>query len=105
MGVVVALFALAIFSLTRLGGEFIPTLEEGDFAVETRVLTGTSLQGSIDATLKAEKVLLDKFPEVIKVVGKTGSGEIPTDTMPMEATDLMIILKNKEEWVLSLIHI
>ena len=99
LGVVVALFALAIFSLTRLGGEFIPTLEEGDFAVETRVLTGTSLQGSIDATLKAEKVLLDKFPEVIKVVGKTGSGEIPTDPMPMEATDLMIILKNKEEWV------
>ena len=99
LGVVVALFALAIFNLTRLGGEFIPTLEEGDFAVETRVLTGTSLQGSIDATLKAEKVLLDKFPEVIKVIGKTGSGEIPTDPMPMEATDLMIILKNKEEWV------
>ena len=99
LSVVVLLFTIAIFSLTRLGGEFIPTLEEGDFAVETRVLTGTSLQGSIDATLKAEKVLLDKFPEVIKVVGKTGSGEIPTDPMPMEATDLMIILKNKEEWV------
>jgi len=93
------LFVLAIYTMSQLGGEFIPTLEEGDFAVETRVLTGTSLQGSIDATLKAEKVLLEKFPEVIKVVGKTGSGEIPTDPMPMEASDLMIILKNKKEWV------
>jgi len=99
LGSVIGLLIAAIFIMTTLGGEFIPTLEEGDFAVETRVLTGTSLQGSIDATLKAEKILLEKFPEVIKVVGKTGSSEIPTDPMPMEASDLMIILKNKKEWV------
>ena len=95
---VISLFVLAIFTMTTLGGEFIPTLEEGDFAVETRVLTGTSLEGSMAACLKAEKVLLNKFPEVIKVVGKTGSGEIPTDPMPMEAADLMVILKDKKEW-------
>ena len=95
---VISLFVLAIFTMTTLGGEFIPALEEGDFAVETRVLTGTSLEGSMAACLKAEKVLLNKFPEVIKVVGKTGSGEIPTDPMPMEATDLMVILKDKKEW-------
>lgn len=95
---VVSLFILAVFTMTTLGGEFIPALEEGDFAVETRVLTGTSLEGSMETCLKAEKVLLQKFPEVIKVVGKTGSSEIPTDPMPMEASDLMIILKDKKEW-------
>ena len=95
---VVALFILAMGVLTTLGGEFIPALEEGDFAVETRVLTGTSLKGSMEACLKAEKILISNFPEVVKVVGKTGSGEIPTDPMPMEATDLMIILKDKKEW-------
>jgi len=88
---VVGLFVLAIILMTTLGGEFIPALEEGDFAVETRVLTGTSLEASMEVCLKAEKVLINKFPEVIKVVGKTGSGEIPTDPMPMEATDLMVI--------------
>ena len=98
VGLVIAFFVIALIVLTTLGGEFIPALEEGDFAVETRVLTGTSLQSSMEMCLRAEKVLLENFPEVIKVVGKTGSGEIPTDPMPMEATDLMVILKDKKEW-------
>lgn len=98
ISVVIGLFLASLVVLTSLGGEFIPALEEGDFAVETRVLTGTSLKGSLEACLKAEKVLLEKFPEVIKVVAKTGSGEIPTDPMPIEASDLMIILKDKKEW-------
>ena len=93
-----SLFALALVTLSFLGGEFIPSLEEGDFAVETRVLTGSNLNVSIKATMDAEKILLEKFPEVIKVVGKTGSGEVPTDPMPIEASDLMIILKDKSEW-------
>ncbi len=95
---VIGLFAVAIITLLSLGGEFIPALEEGDFAVDTRVLTGSNLSVSIDATLKSEKILLANFPEVIKVVGKTGSGEVPTDPMPIEASDLMIILKDKSEW-------
>ena len=82
-----------------MGGEFIPTLEEGDFAVETRVITGSSLSNTMKATTKAEKILLDNFPEVEQVVSKIGSGEIPTDPMPIEAADLMIILKDKSEWV------
>lgn len=98
LGLVIVLFFGSILTIFSLGGEFIPTLEEGDFAVETRVLTGTSLKSSMDACLKAEKILMDKFPEVIKVVGKTGSGEIPTDPMPIEASDIMIILKDKSEW-------
>ena len=95
---VMGLFALAVFVLTTLGGEFIPALEEGDFAVETRVLTGSNLNTTIDNTQKASKILLAQFPEVEKVVTKIGSGEVPTDPMPMDAADLMIILKDKSDW-------
>ena len=98
VGATLVLFAVAFFIFSTLGGEFIPTLEEGDFAVETRVITGSSLSNTIKATTKAEKILLDNFPEVEQVVSKIGSGEIPTDPMPVEAADLMIILKDKSEW-------
>ncbi|MBL7837203.1 MAG: efflux RND transporter permease subunit, partial [Bacteroidetes bacterium] len=92
------LFVAAIFTLTQLGGEFIPALEEGDFALETRVLPGSNLNVSIKAANDAAKILIKKFPEVEKVVSKIGSGEVPTDPMPIDAQDLMIILKDKSEW-------
>lgn len=92
------LFLISVFILSRLGGEFIPDLPEGDFAVDTRVLTGSNLNTSTEACLASARILLSKFPEVEKVVSKTGSGEIPTDPMPMEASDMMIILKDKKEW-------
>ena len=95
---VVGLFVVAVFVFNRLGAEFIPSLDEGDFAVETRLLTGSSLTETIEATNKASDVLLKKFPEVKAVVGKIGTAEIPTDPMPMEACDLMVILKDKHEW-------
>jgi len=98
IGFVVALFAISLFILSTLGGEFIPELPEGDFAVETRVLTGSNITTSSEAILKSAHILLAKFPEVEKIVGKSGSGEIPTDPMPMEASDMMIILKDKSEW-------
>jgi cobalt-zinc-cadmium resistance protein CzcA len=91
-------FIIAVFVLTQLGGEFIPKLEEGDFAVETRVLTGSSLQTSIKAVSEGSRILLSKFPEVEQVVGKTGSSEIPTDPMPIDASDMMVILKDKSQW-------
>ncbi len=92
------LFVAAVITLSNIGGEFIPQLEEGDFAVDTRVLTGSSLTTTINATQQTSKILLQKFPEVEKVVTKIGSGEIPTDPMPMEASDMMVILKPKKEW-------
>ena len=94
----IMLFVFSIFVLSRLGGEFIPDLPEGDFAVDTRVLTGSNLNTSTEACLKSAHILISKFPEVEKVVSKTGSGEIPTDPMPMEASDMMVILKDKKEW-------
>ena len=95
---VFVLFVFSIFLLTRLGGEFIPTLPEGDFAVDTRVLSGSNLKTSTDAVQQASKILMEKFPEVEKVVGKTGSSEIPTDPMPIDASDMMVILKPRSEW-------
>ncbi|WP_338875901.1 CusA/CzcA family heavy metal efflux RND transporter [Spirosoma sp. SC4-14] len=98
VGLAIGLFGVAVFLFSRLGGEFIPQLDEGDFAVETRVMTGASLSQSSDAALQAGRVLKENFPEVIEVIGKTGAGEIPTDPMPIEATDLMVILKDRREW-------
>ena len=84
--------------MTRLGGEFIPSLPEGDFAVDTRVLPGSNLKTSTDAVQKSSQILMKKFPEIEKIVGKTGSSEIPTDPMPIDASDMMIILKPRAEW-------
>ncbi len=95
---VLLLFTVAIFLLTTLGGEFIPALEEGDFAVETRVLTGSGINTTKASTQQAAHILLTRFPEVEKVVTKIGSGEVPTDPMPMDASDMIIVLKDKKEW-------
>ena len=95
---VVGLFLISLFLMSRLGGEFIPSLPEGDFAVDTRVLPGSNLKTSTDAVQKSSKILMKKFPEIEKIVGKTGSSEIPTDPMPIDASDMMIILKPRAEW-------
>lgn len=90
--------AASLILFFQLGGEFIPTLDEGDFAVETRLLTGSSLTQMVETTQKSSRVLLDNFPEVKSVIGKIGTSEIPTDPMPIEASDLIIVLKDKNEW-------
>ncbi|MDP4596974.1 MAG: CusA/CzcA family heavy metal efflux RND transporter [Crocinitomicaceae bacterium] len=96
---VIVLFTIAVLLFNQLGAEFIPSLDEGDFAVETRLMTGSGLTKTIETTTKASRILLQKFPEIKQVVGKIGTAEIPTDPMPMEACDLMLIFKDKEEWV------
>ncbi len=99
IGSAVVLFLLSLIAFMNMGGEFLPTLEEGDFAVETRVLTGSSLTYTVDAASKGAEVILREFPDEVKeIVGKIGSSEIPTDPMPIEACDLMIILKDRSEW-------
>jgi cobalt-zinc-cadmium resistance protein CzcA len=89
------LIALLIFS--RMGGEFIPTLEEGDYAIEFVLPQGASLSQTIETVMQAERIL-KQFPEVKMVVGKTGAADVATDPMPMQASDLMVILKDKKEW-------
>lgn len=89
----------SIFLFNTLGKEFLPTLDEGDFAVDTRVLTGSSLTHMIDMAQKSAGLLLKEYPdEVEKIVTKAGSSEIPTDPMPIDASDLMIILKPRDQW-------
>ncbi len=95
----VALFVFSLVLFSRMGGEFIPQLDEGDFAVETLLITGSSLSQTVETTQKSSRILLDNFPEVKMVIGKIGTSEIPTDPMPVEAADLIIVLKDKDEWV------
>lgn len=94
----IALFVIAVVLLTRLGGEFIPALPEGDFAVETRVLPGSNLKTSIDAVSKASKILTERFPEVQSVVTKTGTSEVPSEPLPIDVSDMIIVLKNRKQW-------
>ena len=94
----VCLLLIALFVFGRMGGEFIPTLEEGDYAINFRNAGGSSLNMSIETSTQLEKILKNKFPEVVEVVSKIGSAEIPTDPMPIETGDLIIILKDKKEW-------
>ncbi|WP_423735903.1 CusA/CzcA family heavy metal efflux RND transporter [Chitinophaga caseinilytica] len=98
VGIVVVLFIAAIFILTRLGGEFIPSIEEGDFAVETRVLSGSNLHTTVDHVQKVAGILKSRFPEVRNIVTKIGSSEVPTEPLPMDMGDMIINLKPKSEW-------
>lgn len=94
----VGLFCVSIVGFKFLGGEFIPSLEEGDFAVEMSMSQGTSLSQMVESCTKAEKLLKAQYPEVKQVVSRIGSAEIPTDPMPVERADIMIALKPKAEW-------
>ncbi|MBK8920695.1 MAG: CusA/CzcA family heavy metal efflux RND transporter [Saprospirales bacterium] len=92
------LFALALWGFSRMGGEFIPTLEEGDMTVEFSMMQGTSLTQMVESTTKAEEILIKNFPEVKQVVSRIGSAEIPTDPMPVERADIMVAMQPKETW-------
>lgn len=97
VGGTVVLLAIAIVIFSRMGGEFIPQLEEGDYAFHCILPQGTSLTQSVETSMQASRII-KSFPEVKMVVGKTGSAEVPTDPMPPEASDLVIMLKPKSEW-------
>ena len=97
VGVTVTVFALTLFLFSRMGGEFIPQLQEGDFAFHCILPQGSSLNQSIETSMQASRII-KQFDEVKMVVGKTGAAEVPTDPMPPEATDLMVILKPQDEW-------
>ena len=94
----VTLFCISGVAFKFLGGEFIPTLEEGDFAIEMSMAQGTSLSQMVESCGKAERLLKTQFPEVKQVVSRIGSAEIPTDPMPVERADIMVALKPKAEW-------
>jgi len=94
----VILLLISFFIFNKMGGEFIPTLEEGDYAIEFVLPQGSSLSQTVETVLQAERMLKEKYPEIKMVVGKTGAADVATDPMPPEATDLMVIMKDKKEW-------
>lgn len=93
------LLGISAFTFSRMGGEFVPTLDEGDFVIQPVLKTGTSLSKTIAITTRIEQILLDDFPEVDQVVSRIGAAEVPTDPMAMEESDVIIKLKPKSEWV------
>ncbi len=93
------LLITAVLLFMRMGGEFLPTLDEGDFVIQPVIKTGTSLSKTIEITTDIERILLDEFPEVNQVVTRIGAAEVPTDPMSMEESDVIIQLKDRDEWV------
>ncbi len=99
LGATVAVFVLAVFLFSRMGGEFIPTLDEGDIMMHGFCKPGTSLTQTLESHRLAQKIILDNFPdEVEQVISKIGSAEIPTDPMAPETADNVILLKPIDEW-------
>lgn len=98
VAVAVAAFIGSLMLFTRLGAEFIPTLDEGDFAMQMTLPAGSSLTRSIAVSEQAEKILMENFPEIKHVVAKIGTAEVPTDPMAVEDADVMIVMKPFEEW-------
>lgn len=98
LGTAVMLLAFTLYLYSSMGGEFVPTLDEGDFVIQPILKTGTSLSNTVEITTEIEKILLDKFPEVKQVVTRIGAAEVPTDPMSMEESDVIIVLVPKEEW-------
>ena len=99
LGLAFILLGSGIFVYSRMGGEFVPTLDEGDYVVQPILTPGTSLTETVEFCTKIETILLDKFPEVTQVVSRIGAAEVPTDPMSMEMSDIIIKLKPKGEWV------
>lgn len=97
-GLAAILLVMAIISFSRMGAEFVPTLDEGDFVIQPVLRTGTSLSETVEICTKIEAVLLENFPEVDQVVSRIGAAEVPTDPMSMEEADVIITLKDKSEW-------
>ncbi|TWP29043.1 CusA/CzcA family heavy metal efflux RND transporter [Apibacter muscae] len=99
VSLVVAIWLMFVFVFMKMGSEFVPTLQEGDIAMQMSIQPGSSLDESIATTTKAEKILKENFPEVLHVVSKIGTAEVPTDPMGIEDADIMIILKEKKDWI------
>ncbi len=94
----VLLFGLAIFTFSRMGGEFIPQLDEGDIAFHAILKPGSSLTETVETTTKIEQIVKAEFPEVLHVLSRIGVAEVPTDPMPMDIADIIVVLKPQGEW-------
>ncbi len=94
----VILLSLATYTFTRMGGEFIPQLDEGDIAFHAILKPGSSLTETIETTTRIEKIVKDQFPEVDHIISRIGVADVPTDPMPMDIADVFVILKPEDQW-------
>ncbi|WP_026934557.1 CusA/CzcA family heavy metal efflux RND transporter [Christiangramia echinicola] len=102
IGSAVVLLVLAGFLFSRMGGEFVPQLDEGDIAMQALIRPGSSLTESIEVSKKIENILLENFPEIKTATARIGVADIPTDPMPMDIADMYLILeKDKDKWETS----
>jgi cobalt-zinc-cadmium resistance protein CzcA len=99
LGAALACLVFTFILFSRMGGEFVPTLDEGDFVIQPVLKTGTSLTKTVEMTTRMENILVKKFPEVDQIVCRIGAAEVPTDPMSMEEIDMIIKLKPRHEWV------
>lgn len=83
---------------TRMGSEFVPSLNEGDFAIQALRIPGTSLTQSLEMQQRLERILKAKFPEIERVFARTGTAEIASDPMPPNISDGYIMLKPLDKW-------
>jgi cobalt-zinc-cadmium resistance protein CzcA len=86
------------FAASRMGSEFIPSLSEGDFALQALRVPGTSLTQSVDMQQRLEKAVLEKVPEVQRMFARTGTAEIAADPMPPNISDSYVMLKPQSQW-------
>lgn len=93
----VAIVAVALAATTRLGSEFMPSLDEGDIALHALRIPGTSLSQAIEMQSVLE-ARLKTFPEVDNVVSKIGTAEVATDPMPPSVADIYVMLKPRTQW-------
>ena len=92
------LIVLSGFTASRMGSEFIPSLSEGDFALQALRVPGTSLTQSVDMQQRLEKAVIEKVPEVERMFARTGTAEIAADPMPPNISDSYVMLKPQSEW-------
>ncbi|RMR15173.1 Cation efflux protein [Pseudomonas amygdali pv. ulmi] len=97
-GLALVLIVLSGFTASRMGSEFIPSLSEGDFALQALRVPGTSLTQSVDMQQRLEKAIIEKVPEVQRVFARTGTAEIAADPMPPNISDSYVMLKPQSEW-------
>lgn len=90
--------ALSLLLATRMGSEFVPSLNEGDIAMQALRIPGTSLTQSVEMQKQIETTLMRKFPEIERVFARTGTAEIASDPMPPNISDGYIMLKPESQW-------
>ncbi len=98
VGLALVMFIGSLIGFSRMGGEFIPTLEEGDLALQHILPPGSSLSQSVNTSAMIQNKLMEDIPEILDAVVNIGSAEIPTDPMPVEIGDHILVMKPKDEW-------